>query len=347
MTPQRARFNDRHLSGEALCGSSADEILSEAYDYVLMGSSWDERSIALTNSKLRAGVIQVLRPSNRGHSGRRAEHDAAIESWATQASTEVDFIDGDSEDVESAFQAIQDRVLALRKELNRPINVLVDLSATVRYLTLGLVALALNDGVGEVVDVFYAEALYEGSPSDRPTEEESEHGTWDALAVPGLEGDWYPGRARHFLVSAGFHAERAARLAERWDPNRVSVLLPRPALTPEYEQRTFDANVPWMNRFDVAEEDSVEGPPTDAISTWRKLASAPILSPERENIYCLLCGSKPHALALTVWALARQTPAALYVKPTTHREQSVQLTGTVWVYRLWDRTLLSHSTAPA
>lgn len=340
MTSKQSTFDDHHLSGESERGTTSDELLKGNYDYVLAGSSWDERSIVITGGSIRAETIQVIRPRNAGSSGRRADHDRQLAQWAAQSATKVLFVDGASEDVESSFSSVQEAVLQLRKELDRPLDILIDLSASVRYVTLGLVAMALNDGIASSVDVFYAEALYRGETG---VESEHEVESWEALAVPGLEGDWYPSRPRHFLVSAGFHAERAARLAERWDPNQVSVLLPRPALTEDYERRTTRANSAWMQRFNVTDEDSIDAPPTDAITTWSRLASSPMLNADSENIYCLLCGSKPHALALTLWALARQTPAVLYVKPDHHREQSVELTGNVWIYRLRDRTALTQS----
>lgn len=345
MTDVPAKFHDRHLSGESESATTAGDVVKRNYDYVLTGTSWDERCTVLTDASVSAHMVQVIRPSNLGSSGLRPEHDVQIEDWARRTSEEVRFVDGASEDVDAAFDAVQEAILTLRKELDRPLDILVDLSATVRYVTLGLVALALNDEVARSVDVFYAEALYRDLPSSDGAE--VKESTWQAMAVPGLEGDWFPSRARHFLVSAGFHAERAARLAERWDPNRVSVLLPRPALTDEYEERTSRANSAWMQRFNVTEDDSIDAPPTDAITTWSRLASSALLETDSENIYCLLCGSKPHALALTLWALARQTPAVLYVRPDVHREQSATLTGKVWIYRLRDRSILSQSaTAP-
>jgi hypothetical protein len=342
MTATESSFDDRHLSGKSFLSESPQNLVSDSYDYILVGTSWDERSVVVTACEMTGKVVQVLRPENQGTSGRRAAHDAAIGEWAQRTGELVEYIDGASEDVDVALQRIQDRVQELRAELRRPVTILVDLSATVRYVTLGLVAFALNDEVAAKVDIFYAEADYVESEETVDATPSTAGNSWEAMAVPGLEGDWYPARSRHFLVSAGFHAQSAARLAERWDPNRVSVLLPRPALKPEYEVRTAEANASWMQRFRVDEDHQIEAPPADAINTWSKLADAPNLAPENENTYCLLCGTKPHSLALTLWALARQSPAVLYVRPTVHAEQSVRASGRVWLYRVWDRTLLNY-----
>src|SRR5664280_2516251 len=231
---ERSTFSDRHLSGTSYRGSEIGELVEGTYDYLLMGSSWDRRCLSLTTTKLNVEKAQLFLPQNAGTSGLRRAHDAAISSFVRATGRNFDVIEEHSEDLSRVFQRIEDGVTGLRKELNRPIRMLIDLSAMARYFTLGAIALGLNDGIAEYVDVVYTEAIYGDviGVSNLPVPEFV--ASWEATAVPRLEGDWYPDHLRHFLVSIGFEAAKIARLTERWDPDRVSVLFPSPGVLSEY-----------------------------------------------------------------------------------------------------------------
>jgi len=69
-------------------------------------------------------------------------------------------------------------------------------------------------------------------------------------------------------------------------------------------------------------------------------AKAKQLDSNSDNVYCIAAGSKPHALALALYSLAREKPAVLYIRPTVHQETDVQSNGQFWLYRLRDRTVI-------
>ena len=338
----RDRFDDGHLSGESLSGGDPNDLVDEDYDYILMGTSWDERCLTLTRCTIKAARIQVFRPANRGSGELRARHDAAIGAWAHASTEHVDWVDQPSEELELGFSRIREGLLEARRELDRPLRVLVDLSATARYFTLAAVAIGLNEGVAEYVDVMYADGEYGDIISETESSIDNDAAsTWETFAIPSLEGDWYPTRRRHFLISVGFSGDQAARITERADPDAVTVLMPMPGLRPEYEVLASKNNEPWMQRYGVDANQIVDAPPSDAIGTWRAIAEAAAVNPLTDNVFCLLTGTKPHALALSLWAMARTTPAVLYVRPSTHQEGIVRPAGRYWRYRLWDRSSLS------
>lgn len=261
-------FNDSHLSGESRTSTNLDELLEQRYDYMLIGSSWDRRCITLAQANMSVGITQVLLPENRGQSGLRDTHDKRLVSYVSSISDEVEIIEERSEELEAVFKRIEDGITGLRKRVDRPLSVLVDLSAMARYFTLGAIAMALNDSVASHVDVFYSEARYGNVIATSTVPFEEYVSSWDTAAVPRLEGDWYPDQRRHFLISVGFEATKIARLVERWDPDDISILFPRPGLLPEYESHAASANQQWMKLYDISDNEVIQASPVDAVAAW-------------------------------------------------------------------------------
>jgi hypothetical protein len=280
-------------------------------------------------------------PRNVGSGVLRGEHDAVLAEFIHEAAEMSEIVDEHSEDVERVFARVEDGIAGLRKQLDRPIRMLVDLSAMTRFVSLGAVAMALNDSIAEYVDVFYAEAFYGDVLGESRVPILDQRAAWEAVAVPRLEGDWYPSNLRHFLVSVGFEAAQVARLVERWDPDRISVLFPSPSVDAEYEAHTKSANRRWMAQCEVGTDATIYASGADAVAVWSVLSGSARIDPARDNMYCLLCGSKPQALALALYALARERPAVMYVRPTVHVEKEISASGYYWRYRLRDRTVIA------
>lgn len=331
---------DRHVRASAVRSDTIGDLVAARYDYVLIGSSWDERCTAISAaSELTAEVVQLFCPLNRGEGSLRDRHDELLVAFSHRVGAKVDIIESASEDLSGVFDNIESTMLSLRKELNRPLRVLVDLSPLPRYFSLGAVALCLNDGFAEFADVLYSEGIYGESAAATPVEVTEQTGTWEAIAIPRMEGDWYPTHDRHFLISVGFEPNKAARLADRWDPDRITVLFPSPGVRPEYEERARERNSLWMEQFDVTPSSVIEAPASNAVEAWTAIATARAIDPLTENVYCLLSGSKPHSLGLALYALSQERPALMYIKPTTHVQTEVSPNGVYWRYRLFDRSL--------
>jgi hypothetical protein len=340
LTSQLTQFHDRHLSGRSTRSSQVSDLVAPMYDYILLGSSWDKRCLSLTTANIRGTLVQLFVPRNRGVGDLRQAHDDVLSAFAAAAGSSVDIVTGGSEELEDVFHQIEQGILDLRKDLDRPLRMLVDLSAMPRYFSLGALALGLDENVAESVDVFYAEGTY-GQVVDRTLVEIPEYtASWEAVAVPRLEGDWYPSHQRHFVVSVGFEAAKVARLAERWDPDVISVLFPSPGIKPEYETEAGNNNAAWMAQFGVGESDRILAPPADAIAVWSLLSRSERIDSYRDNVYCLLCGTKPHALGMALYSLSRERPAVMYVRPTMHEQKDISPNGTYWCYSLTDRTVM-------
>ena len=182
--------------------------------------------------------------------------------------------------------------------------------------------------------MFYAEGAYDLGHGDSDIAFTGGH--WSTVAVPFLSGYFEPSKPRHYLVSVGFEGEKTLRAVSRADPDRVSVLFPRPGVSPEYEKLTSAANEPLMREFLIPESQIINAPAADAVATWKTLAKAAILKPGRFNDYYLCCGPKPHALALGLNALADGRSAVLCNIPDEHRVHQTRPNGVFWTYELND-----------
>lgn len=334
-------FDDRHLSGISLRSTAVNQLITGQYDYALLGSSWDQRCVVVTDAEFATRVLQLFLPANRGSSGLRGNHDLLLSEFSSQVAAELDVVEGRSEDLDSIFEQIQAKILEVRKLLDRPIRMLVDLSAVPRYFTLGAIALGLNESVADQVHALYSEAIYGEVFSSVAVPVPEHTASWEAVAVPRLEGDWYPTHIRHLLISVGFEPSKAARLADRWDADQFTVLFPAPGVRPEYEKRATEANSGWMRQFGIGPDRIISASPTDAISVWSASSKSGLIDSRTENVYALLCGSKPQSLGVALYSLARERPAVMYVRPTVHREADIRSNGVSWLYKMRDRTVIS------
>lgn len=341
MTRERVTvFNDRHLTGVAERATTMHALVDEAYDYVLIGSSWDERCVLIAETELRADLVQLFLPRNHGASGRRERHDQILSRFATEAAERIDVISEPSESLTAVLGQLEQGLLGIRKELDRPLRMLIDLSAMPRYFSLGVLALGLSENVASEVHVVYSEARYGEVVERSPVPVADFVSNWEAVAIPNLEGDWYPGQGRHFLVSVGFDGAMVSRIVDRWDPDEISVLFPAPGVDSEYEEYARERNEGWMRQMGIKGLQVIPASASNAIEAWRVLSEGGAVDAVNSNVYCLLAGSKPHSLALALFSLSRERPAVLYPRPTVHEEKRIVPKGVCWRFGVRDRTVL-------
>lgn len=323
---------DLFLAASAYRAEGAPPVVGNEYDFVLAASSWDPRCLGLLDREdLRSHTAALLLFDNRGGSGRRDEHDAALRDFLSRRSEKVHEIAGASEDLDGIWARLSEVLAKTYAEVGRPLRVLIELSACPRYYSLGILGTALRERMLSTADLIYREAKYEPSQAA----EQFTVGRWRTAAVPGLEGEYDPAGARHYVVSVGFEGEKTYRLVSGADPDRVSVLFPDPGFDPDYPARTRASNQLLLDDFGVPDASVVAAPAGDAVAAWSALASAS-LEKDTDNAYYVCAGTKPHALALALRAAARGGPALLYVQPIEHRETAVEPRGPHWLFRVQD-----------
>lgn len=328
-------FRQGYLSGTSRRSGNLEALTIGDYDAVILTSSWDARSITLTAAtKTKCDLGIALLFTCRDHQGLRDQHDPKIKSFLESISSRCSYVLGDSCDVNDIWGQLSSQLINLRKERQRPLRVLMDLSACPRYFALGVAALSFTHRVAKQVVVFYAEGVYNvgGGVSDIAFT----GGHWSTVAVPFLSGYFEPSKPRQYVVSVGFEGEKTLRAISRADPDRVSLLFPKPGVSPEYEKRAALANEPLVREFLIPESHVVNAPASDTVAVWKTLAKSAIIRSGRFNDYYLCCGPKPHALALGLHALAVGRPAVLYNIPDEHRVHQTRSNGVFWTYEIND-----------
>jgi hypothetical protein len=93
-------------------------------------------------------------------------------------------------------------------------------------------------------------------------------------------------------------------------------------------------------RYVIPSEHVVRAPAADAIGAWKAITEASLEHPTEENLSYLMTGTKPHALALALRAVALGGPTLLYVIPEQHTVMRTQPNGRFWKYEVRDVTAL-------
>jgi hypothetical protein len=188
--------------------------------------------------------------------------------------------------------------------------------------------------LAEKVTVFYAEGTYKKNREDH--EFAFTGGRWRTVPVPYLSGLCDPGKERFYLVSVGFEGSKTMRVVTRADPDRVSVLFPNPGIADEYVKISRDANSALIQSYCIPKEQIIEAEAGDAIAAWKRLAEVNPDRPQDEGSYYLCCGTKSHAIALALRALALENPAVLYNLPEEHKVHETEAAGTFWKFEITD-----------
>lgn len=327
--------------GAIQCGSTVVDSYSTPpgqFDLVVVTSSWDERAIVVTRDAIAARSAVLVTFENKGTSGRREAHDVALRAWADEYAADVHSVHGSSENVYAIWEQLEVIIDECRRDAGRPIRVLFDLSTCPRYLALATLQLCLGSGVAYEVVFTYAEAEYPDQSQTNDRYELFTAGTWETLAVPGLVGTYDPALERHYVVAVGFEGSKTLRTITRADPDEVTVLFPDPAVAPDYVERTRRNNATLFEEWAIDEGKLIRAGAADVVGAWQALADSAALA-ANVNQFLLCAGTKPHALAMGLIALATGRPAVLYVKPASHKEAHITPSGTFWTYAIRDMTI--------
>ena len=338
----KSEWRHGYLYGSSERSESVRDSVHGQFDFALLSSSWDKRCLSVIEAdKLRATRCIVFLPSLRDDLGLRDRHDPLLVQFADSIGT-CQELRGNSSDIEGLWNALADRVDAMRKTLARPLRIFIDLSTCPRFLSLGLLSHTLLSGVAHEITVYYAEGRYPEEQREEDQHELFTAGGWNVLPVAKLEGEWNPDKRRAYLVSVGFEGSKTLRLVSREEPDEVSLLFPDPGVKDEYVKRAWERNRALIERFRIPETKIIRSNAGDAIDAWKQLDLAALDLPDEQNVYYICCGTKAHSLALALRAVVLRYPALLYIVPDRHRVLNVEPLGVYWRYDLKDMSSLSN-----
>jgi hypothetical protein len=327
------------LRGSSYSSTSATQLYCGDYDLAILVSSWDTRSVCVSQAeRFKAGLCVVTLFTYRDRLGLRDRHDADLLAFAQRCAPEVCEIRGDSLDLENTWSQLLRSMVAHRHRTKRPLHIFVDASACPRYYLLAIVATALSSGLAARVSVTYAEGRYPAKTTNSSEDISFTHGQWKSVAIPTLEGKYSPGLKRFLLVSIGFEGWKTIRAVSRADPDRVSILHGKPGTTTEYADRALQDNADLIQYYRIPPEQILCAPAGDAIAAWKTLSASAIERPE-ENAYFLCSGTKPHSLGLGLRALCLRSPAVLYNLPEAHHVVEIEPNGKFWRFDIESLTV--------
>jgi len=238
------------LEISSLSSSSIDEVYTGHFDFAMGASSWDERSIAMTNARNFTSdfglLFYFLKKDSKGVSER---HETILGVFFERYCKRHSVHEVEATHLRANWEVVRSALLKAYHETHRPLSVFVDLSTIPRHLSLGLLGFGLEHGLIESLTYGYSEGEYPNDDKDSVSQELFTEGGWEAVAIPGFIGEWEPCRARHYIVALGFEGVKTQQLVSRSEPDKVSVLFPDPPVKEGYDEITFENNRLLIERY--------------------------------------------------------------------------------------------------
>lgn len=334
-----SKFSDGPICAISRSSSDQDELWGGFFDFALLGSSWDSRSIAITKcSRLTFGTAVEIAPfSEHPADSLATRHDAISEFCRSKSHHFYPEISRTS-DLDQTYARVRGHFLGAVNDPERreAARLFIDVSTCPRYFTLALLNDAFRSGLVSEIVVAYSVGSYpDASPSYDDLEDITfTDGTFQSIAVPGFLGEFEPRKSSFFLVSTGFDGWKTLNLLIRKEPGRVAALVASPGVTPDHEHRLALANAPLYSRFGIDDTRIVKASAGDAVEAWQRMSDAAIENFDNENVYYLCSGNKAHSVALALRAIVKETPTLLYNRPEQHLPSDIKCSGTYWSYSI-------------
>ena len=329
-----SEFRSGTTAARSLSSASVNEVYRGTHDLLICVSGWDARATSIIEAQnLRADAAWLITFREKDESGYRERNDESLRGFLRNIADTVIEISPSAGEIEKAWEDLRVRLLQLYFQKNRALRIAIDSSACPRYISLALLALALDGAIARELHIYYAEGWY----PERPEVAEIAFtlGPWRTIHVPGMEGTYSPGSSRFYLIALGFEGHKTLRVVNTADPDRISVLLPDPGTHPQYTARTLEDNRDLLDVYNVPEGQIVRAAAGDAVGAWLALANAGVERFDQENVHYLCSGTKAHSLALGLRALTTAHRAAvLYNVPERYSPVIVEPAGKYWSYSI-------------
>ena len=296
---------------------------------------------------MNADTIAIVLFDETDSSGLRVGHDELISSAVGKTCADLRYIRGSATAIHSVSAQLKSLAIQISRSLDRPIRVLVDLSSSPRYYSLLWLSWGVTHGWISELSYSYAEGHYPEKDAiedplnelDNPIVETAfTERTKKTVPIPYLTGQTDPEKQKQFVVSLGFEGSKAYRVLQEADPDNVMAILPSPGTMDGYEERTVHANQGVLSDFGIRTDLLLRAHAGNPAECWRVLSNSPEIDYGRYNVSFVLCGTKPHALGMSLSAIQTRKPSVLYNIPTTHNVVEVLPNGHYWRYDIKDHS---------
>ena len=273
-------------------------LFDDHFDLIVLFPSWDNRSTCVAQAdRLTADRSIILEFTNKGRLGIREKNDLLLQAYSHRTARVSDYVRGRSENLSAVWEQLQNHLVLAHRKVGRPLKLLIDLSASPRFYSLGLLAFGIGQGLVKQASFLYSEAKYQ-DPESGQLSEVFTIGRWESVAIPPLLGNYDPEKGRHYHISLGFEGAKTLRVVTKAEPDYLTILFPDPGYEPEYLETTTRNNAEMLEQFAVSSSRIVRAPAGDAIAAWQLMEHAKFDAPADYNTYYVCCGTKPHSLAL-------------------------------------------------
>jgi len=322
-----------HLAISEICRPTAESKLRG--DALLLVSSWERRCTEICAAE--AGDFEtaaVVRFDEIGESGRRQVHDDILLLHARQKARHFyDLPGGSVRDFFGWRDALIGFILATKARLQRPIDLVVDMTCLPKYYMLLILGFSVKAGAVRSIAFFYSEGKYAPSQANTVLAPDHffTHGEWASFPVPYLEGELNPDRKIRIIASIGFETFQARKFIRTYEAERHVLITPNPGFTADYEERSDSEAYALASNLDVPPEELVRTPAGGVVETSGS-AIAVLDSDTRFNDVGLSLGTKPHALGIGIAALLRPHFTLVCRVPERYVETDIPSLGKSWTY---------------
>lgn len=340
------KFRNSFIIGESKSTKNPGELLNGVYDILILGASWDTRSTWVVDiGNIEAGHCILVTYENEDLKGidddayeRQLRNGEILERYMGDISHSTKTERSSAYDIEEKWMRIYANILEVYEREKRPLNICLDISAIPRYCVLSALGMCIKNGIASEMVFLYAEGDYKIDAEN--VKYISQVGGWKKINIKALESVYDPAKRDFYLVSIGFEGNRTLRVTSESEPRRVSLLFPDPPVKDGYVEETAKENRRLIEKYRIPETQIIRAAAGDAIEAWKKLTVLMLERPESENAFYLCCGTKPHALALGLRALAKEFGTVVYYIPDRKVPTDVGANGTFWKYTIRDISVL-------
>lgn len=307
------------------------------YDLVLTVASWETRSTATADILAKiGGNVHVVNfaPATASVSEKKKSVLASMRSSIGDLLVVCEM--GPSLEFEANIKILQKLIGDALAKKGLALRVLLDMTCMPKRYLLFLLGLGFRGGQFSQFDLLYAEGKYEvhDDPAAGKTTRRGlvSEGEWSSVQVPYLEAKEYAPSKRDLCVSVGAEITVALPLIERVDPDRIRLVriaesekrVPKAVLGKETKSIESLLAYRGSSQIEYVASD-VMGVAQDILAYANNITT------------CLAIGSKPHAIAFGLAALADDRIEVVCRAPRAYSFGDVLPTGKFYWYSIQDR----------
>ncbi len=320
----------------------ADGRVERHYDLVIAGLSWESRGlVALARLADPSAEITLLKFKSRTDAAEEAK-DRQLHAMQAGPGQFVVKAMQPSTDAAGNFKLLKAWLQDVYIAKNRALSVLIDVTCIPKTYVLFILGLGFSEELFARLDCLYTPGRYDllssgstGAATVAGPRSLVSEGEWCSRQIPYLEAVDYLADDVDLLVAMGGELGLSLQFIERFEPRRLGLIFIKetaPSATDMLpsERRAYEELLHEPN----AEPRDIGL--CDALGVVRHAVDFVEASSAR-GTSAMAIGSKPHALALGIAALAKGRMEVVCRTPAAYSSIDIEASGDVMLYEIEDR----------